>query len=42
MSFNTISYINIGVIIGTLLVLLYSKIPPPFIVLVCLLTGLIF
>jgi chromate transporter len=42
MSFNTISYINIGVIVGTLLVLLYSKIPPPFIVLVCLLTGLIF
>lgn len=42
MSFSTISYINIGVIVGTLLVLLYSKIPPPFIVLVCLLTGLIF
>ena len=41
-SFNTISYINIGVIVGTLLVLLYTKIPPPLIVLVCLLTGLIF
>jgi chromate transporter len=42
MSFNTLSYINIGVIAGTLLVLLYTRIPPPFIVLVCLLTGLIF
>jgi chromate transporter len=41
-SFNTISYINIGVIAGTLLVLLYSRIPPPFIVLFCLLTGLLF
>jgi chromate transporter len=41
-SFNTISYINMGVIAGTLLVLLYTKIPPPLIVLVCLLTGLIF
>jgi len=42
MSFNTVSYINMGVIAGTLLVLLYTKIPPPLIVLVCLLTGLIF
>lgn len=42
MSFSTLSYINIGVIVGTLVVLLYTKIPPPFIVLVCLLTGLIF
>ncbi|MBL7700952.1 MAG: chromate transporter [Ferruginibacter sp.] len=41
-SFNTVSYINIGVILGTLLVLLYSKTPPPFIVLVCLITGFIF
>ncbi len=41
-SFNTISYINMGVIAGTFLVLLYTKIPPPFIVLVCLLTGFIF
>jgi chromate transporter len=42
MSFSTISYINMGVILGTFLVLQYSKIPPPFIVLFCLLTGLIF
>ena len=42
MSFSTISYINMVVILGTFLVLQYSKIPPPFIVLFCLLTGLIF
>ena len=42
MSFSTISYINMLVIVGTFLVLQYSKIPPPFIVLFCLLTGLIF
>lgn len=42
MSLNTISYINIGVIVGTFLVLNYSKIPPPFIVLFCLLIGLVF
>lgn len=41
-SFNTISYINIGIIAGTFLVLLYSRIPPPFIVLCCLLTGFFF
>ena len=41
-SFNTISFINIGIILGTFLVLQYSKIPAPFIVLVCLLTGLIY
>lgn len=41
-SFNTISLINIAVIIGTFLVLLYSRIPPPLIVLFCLLIGLIF
>lgn len=42
MSYSTISYINMAVILGTFLVLQYSKIPPPFIVLFCLLTGLIF
>jgi len=42
MSFSTISFINIGVIVGTFLVLQYSKIPAPFIVLACLLFGLIF
>jgi chromate transporter len=42
MSYSTISYINMIVILGTFLVLQYSKIPPPFIVLFCLLTGLIF
>ena len=41
-SFNTISFINMAVIVGTFLVLLYSRIPPPLIVLFCLLTGLIF
>lgn len=42
MSLNTVSFINITVIIGTFLVLQYSKIPAPFIVLACLLFGLIF
>ncbi len=42
MSHSIISYINMAVILGTFLVLQYSKIPPPFIVLFCLLTGLIF
>lgn len=42
MSYSTISYINMAVILGTFLVLQYSKIPPPFIVLFCLLTGFIF
>jgi chromate transporter len=42
MSFNMISYINISVIIGTFLVLQYSRIPPPLIVLFCLLFGLVF
>ena len=36
---NFISYIDIGVILGTFLILQYSKIPPPFIVLFCLLLG---
>ena len=40
--FNTISLLNIGIIAGTFLVLQLSKIPPPFIVLFCLLIGWIF
>ena len=36
---NFISYIDIAVILGTFLILQYSKIPPPFIVLFCLLLG---
>jgi chromate transporter len=42
MSLNTVSLINIAVIIGTFLVLQYSKIPAPFIVLACLVFGFIF
>lgn len=42
MSFSVTSYINIAVILGTFLVLQYTKIPPPLIVLFCLLIGLIF
>lgn len=42
LSFNAVSLINIGIIAGTFMVLQYSKIPAPFIVLFCLLTGLIF
>ncbi len=41
-SLSTTSLINIAVILGTFLVLQYSKIPPPFIVIFCLLTGLLF
>lgn len=42
MSFTKISFINMSVILGTFLVLQFSKIPSPFIVLFCLLIGLIF
>ncbi len=42
MSFNTVSFINIAVIAGTFVILQYTKIPPPFIVLFCLLIGFIF
>lgn len=42
MSFSTVSFINIAVIIGTFMLLQYSKIPSPIIVLACLLFGLIF
>jgi chromate transporter len=41
-SFNTISFLNISVIAGTVLILQLTKIPPPFIVLFCLLLGFIF
>jgi chromate transporter len=41
-SFNTISFLNIGVIAGTFLVLQLTKIPAPFIVLFCLALGWIF
>ncbi len=41
-SLSTVSFINIAVIIGTFLILQYSKLPAPFIVLACLLFGLIF
>ncbi len=41
-SLNPVSFVNIAVIAGTFLVLQFSKIPPPFIVLFCLLTGLLF
>jgi chromate transporter len=38
-SFSALSVLNIGVIAGTFLVLQFSKIPPPIIVLFCLLIG---
>lgn len=38
-SFNKLSLINIGIIIFTFFTLQFSKIPPPFIVLFCLLLG---
>ena len=41
-SFNTISFLNLGVITGTFLVLQLTKIPAPFIVLFCFLLGWIF
>jgi chromate transporter len=41
-SFKTVSFINLGVMLSTFLLLSYTKIPPPFIVLGCLLLGFIF
>ena len=38
-SFDTISFLNIAVIVGTFIVLQFSKIPAPFIVLFCLGLG---
>ena len=40
--FNINSLLNIAVIIGTVAVLKFSKIPAPFIVVVCILLGLLF
>ncbi|MBK8609478.1 MAG: chromate efflux transporter [Chitinophagaceae bacterium] len=42
MSVSTTSLVNMTVILGTFLVLQYSKMPPPFIVLFCLLIGFVF
>ena len=39
---RTVSFINMGVILGTFLLLNFTKIAPPFIVLGCLLLGFIF
>jgi chromate transporter len=41
-SFTTLSFLNIGVIAGTFLILQLTKIPAPFIVLFCLLLGWLF
>jgi chromate transporter len=41
-SFTTLSFLNIGVIAGTFLMLQFTKIPAPFIVLFCLLLGWLF
>ncbi|MEO7393903.1 MAG: chromate transporter [Chitinophagaceae bacterium] len=40
--FKTVSFINIGVILGTFLLLNFTRISPPFIVIGCLLLGFIF
>jgi len=42
LSFTTVSFINMGVIAGTFGVLRLTKIPAPFVVLFCLLLGLVF
>lgn len=39
---RTISFVNIGVFAGTFLLLQFTKLPPPFIVLGCLILGYIF
>lgn len=39
---NTVSVVNVLVIVGTFVLLTFSRIPPPFIVLGCLVLGLIF
>lgn len=41
-SFTALSFLNIGVIAGTFLILQLTKIPAPFIVLFCLLLGWLF
>jgi chromate transporter len=40
--FKTVSILNIGVILGTWLLLAYGKIPSPLIVIICLILGWIF
>lgn len=42
LTLNAASFINIGIILGTYLILQYTKIPSPFIVLFCLITGFLF
>ena len=39
---NLISILNIGVISGTLIILQFSKFPPPFVVVICLVLGFLF
>ena len=39
---NLISVLNIGVISGTLIILEFSKFPPPFVVVICLVLGFLF
>jgi len=39
---KTVSFINVGVILGTFLLLHFTKLPPPFIVIGCLLLGFFF
>jgi chromate transporter len=39
---NTVSFVNLIVIVGTFYLLTFTKIPAPFIVLGCLLIGFIF
>lgn len=41
MSVSAVSFMNMAVILGTFLVLRYSRIPAPFIVMFCLLAGLV-
>ena len=41
-SFNALSFLNIGVILGIFLILQFTKIPAPFIVLFCLGLGWVF
>lgn len=41
-AFNTVSFVNVLVIFGTFSLLTFTKIPPPFIVLGCLILGFIF
>lgn len=38
-TFNTVSFMNIGIIVGTWALLTFSRIPSPLIVLACIITG---